>query len=166
MQCYVQENFFFCTIEKRWHIFPYGLFVFRLWHVNCYYIFMMTKIAIPHWQGRVSPVFDVAGRVVLAEFVSGEIVRHGDLLLGAEDSQARADILLSAGVEVLICGAISCRYERALTSAGIEVISQICGEIDRVLHAYAEGRLSYYQMPGCRGRCGRSRRGRGCKFRA
>ena len=140
--------------------------LFCLWHVNCYYIFIMTKIAIPHWQGRVSPVFDVAGRVALAELASGEIVRHGDLLLGAEDPQARAAVLVSAGVEVLICGAISCRYERALTSAGIAVISQICGEIDRVLHAYTESRLSYYQMPGCRGCRSRSRRGRGCKFRA
>lgn len=126
----------------------------------------MSKIAIPHWQGRVSPVFDVAGRVALAEFVSGEVVRHGDLLLASADSQARAAILVSAGVEVLLCGAISCRYELALRSAGIEVISQICGEIDRVLQAYTQGRLGYYRMPGCRGGCrGRSRHGRGCKFK-
>lgn len=127
-------------------------------------ILLMTKIAIPHWQGRVSPVFDVAGRVVVVEFVSGSMLRHGDLWLGSADPQARAVALSAAGVEILICGAISCCYELALTAAGIEVLSQICGDTDRVLHAYTEGRLSYYRMPGCHGHRGRSGHGRGCKF--
>jgi predicted Fe-Mo cluster-binding NifX family protein len=144
---------------------------FALAHYLLALYFIMTKIAIPHWQGRVSPVFDVAGRVAVSEFISGGVVRHGDILLESDDPHVSSAALSSAGVEVLICGAISCCYERALTSAGIEVISQICGEIDRVLDAYAEGRLSYYRMPGCRGRHGRQGRhgraghGRGCRFR-
>ena len=147
----------FCPFFKLFYLF--GIYIAKLYKI-------MTKIAIPHWQGRVSPVFDVAGRVALAEFVSGGVLRHGDLLLGSEDPQARSVVLASTGVKVLICGAISCCYELALTAAGIGVTSQICGEIDRVLQAYADGRLSYYRMPGCRGCRGRSGHGRGCKFRA
>ena len=126
----------------------------------------MTKIAIPHWQGRVSPVFDVAGRVLLAEVVSGEILCHGDLLLEAEDPHGRSSLLSSARVELLICGAISCSFELALAAAGIGVISQICGDIELILPAYAADRLSYYRMPGCRACHGQARRGWGaCKHR-
>lgn len=123
----------------------------------------MTRIAIPHWQGRVSPVFDVAGRVMLAELDAGLIQRCGELLLGSEDAQGRSQLLRSSGVEVLICGAISWPFELAVTSSGIAVISQICGELDIVLSAYASGRLQYCRMPGCRGRHGSGRCGGRCR---
>ena len=29
------------------------------------------KVAIPHWQGRISPVFDVAGNVLVVEGLKG-----------------------------------------------------------------------------------------------
>jgi len=127
----------------------------------------MTKIAIPHWQGRVSPVYDVAGRVLLADVVSGNIIRQGELLIGVDDPQSRSLLLASAGVEVLICGAISCPFELAVKTAGITVISQICGDLDLILRAYAAGRLGYYRMPGCCGRHGQGhcRRGRAGKSR-
>lgn len=121
----------------------------------------MTKIAIPHWQGRVSPVYDVAERVLLADIVSGNIIRQGELLIGVDDPQSRSLLLASAGIEVLICGAISCPFELAVKAAGITLISQICGDIDLILRAYAAGRLAYYRMPGCRGRRGQGHCGRG-----
>ncbi len=123
----------------------------------------MARIAIPHWQGRVSPVFDVAGRVLLADIISGEIIRCGDLQLGAEDPHNRSVLLSSTGVEVLLCGAISCSFELALTAVGIRVRSQICGPIELVLQAYMSGQLDCYQMPGCRGGLAQGRGGRGGK---
>ena len=125
----------------------------------------MTKIAIPCWQGRVSPVFDVAGLVILAKLEGGLIVRQGELALGAEVPQSRSAILAASGVEVLICGAISCCFEWALRSASIEVISQICGEIEQVLQAYANGQLNYCRMPGCRAGRGQPRHGHGRRRR-
>jgi len=122
----------------------------------------MARIAIPHWQGRVSPVFDVAGRVLLADIISGEIICGGDVLLGVEDPHNRSVLLSSAGVEVLLCGAISCSFEVALTAAEISVISQICGQVELVLQAYVSGRLDRYQMPGCRGGRGQGRGGGKC----
>ena len=67
----------------------------------------MIKLALPHWQGRVSPVFDVARQVILAEVSAGAFLRRGNLVLGAEDPHCRSVLLASAGVEVVICGAIS-----------------------------------------------------------
>lgn len=133
----------------------------------------MTKIAIPHWQGRVSPVFDVAARALLVEVNAAGLTVLGDIELGSEDAPQRAALLAAAGVEVLVCGAISRVVEASVRAAGIEVISQICGDVEEVSKAYADGRLGYrrYVMPGCYGgrwhsrgyRGGRGRgRGGGC----
>ena len=114
----------------------------------------MTKIAIPHWQGRVSPVFDVAAQVMLVDVNAGGLTVLGDVELGVEDAQQRAALLAAAGVEVLVCGAISWPVEAAVKAADIEVISQICGGVEQVIKAYAGGRLGHrqYVMPGCYGR--------------
>ncbi len=125
----------------------------------------MTKLAIPHWQGRVSPVFDVAGRVLLVEVTGGVAVHCGDLVFGSEFAQDRSRLLCSAGVEVLLCGAISWPFELAVTSAGIVLISQICGNLDAVVSAYISGRLGHFRMPGCRGHRGGGGRGGGCRRR-
>jgi predicted Fe-Mo cluster-binding NifX family protein len=119
----------------------------------------MTKIAIPHWQGRVSPVFDVAGHVLLVDVSASGLTVLGDVGLGTEDPQQRAALLAAASIEVLVCGAISRPVEAAVKATGIEVISQVCGGIDQVINAYVSGRLGqrYFVMPGCYGR--RCRRG-------
>jgi predicted Fe-Mo cluster-binding NifX family protein len=115
------------------------------------------KVAIPHWQGRVSPVFDVAGHVLLVDVQDGRERARTQFALDASGPQARAARLAEAGADVLICGAISWPLEMAVSSAGIEVIPQTCGEVERVLAAFVAGRLRQdeFLMPGC---CGRRRR--------
>ncbi|MFW6062431.1 MAG: NifB/NifX family molybdenum-iron cluster-binding protein [Planctomycetota bacterium] len=119
----------------------------------------MIKLAIPHWQGRVSPVFDVAGRVLLVEIDGGQQQARQEFAFTAEDPRGRAARLAETGADVLVCGAISRPLEMALSAAGIEVIPQICGEVQRVLAAFIDGRLSgrEFLMPGC---CGQRRGGR------
>jgi len=115
------------------------------------------KIAIPHWRGRVSPVFDVAANVLVAE-INGSVERgRQDVSFDAEEPQARAARLAQTGADVLICGAISRPLEMAVSATGVEVIPQICGDVERVLAAFIGGRLDQdaFLMPGC---CGRRRR--------
>ncbi len=124
------------------------------------------KVAIPHWQGRISPVFDVAGNVLLVEFADGAERSRSDTRLDSQDPHARAARLAELGADVLICGAISRPMEWAVSSVGIEVIPQMCGEVEGVLAAFLGGRLGQgpYLMPGCRGRRRRGRgRGRGAR---
>ncbi|MBN2451629.1 MAG: NifB/NifX family molybdenum-iron cluster-binding protein [Lentisphaeria bacterium] len=118
------------------------------------------KVAIPHWQGRVSPVFDVAGRVLLADVDAGGVRSRHEVVLTDEDPQGRAASLAATGARVLICGAISWPLEMALSAAGIEVIPQICGDVEAVLAGFLNGGLARggFLMPGC---CGRRRRFRG-----
>ncbi len=123
----------------------------------------MTRIAIPHWQGRVSPVFDVAATIWLVEVDAGRVLSREALAVSDETASGRVAALSAAGVDVVICGAVSWPLQAALSGAGIRVMPQICGDIERVLAAYAQGVLDQggFWMPGC---CGRRRRHgrRGC----
>jgi len=118
------------------------------------------KVAIPQWQGRVSPVFDVAGNVLVVEVDNGVEQTRREVVFDAEALQRRAVRLAETGANVLVCGAISWPLEMAIVATGIEVVPQTCGNIEGVLAAFIEGRLDQYAflMPGCCGR--RRRRGR------
>jgi predicted Fe-Mo cluster-binding NifX family protein len=120
------------------------------------------KVAIPQWQGRVSPVLDVAERVLVVDLTAeGELSRQ-DAALAAGGPLERARDLRQMGAEVLICGAISRPLELALDSAGVQVIPHICGQVEEVLAAFINGQLDAggFLMPGCRGRRRRFRAGR------
>ena len=121
------------------------------------------RVAIPHWQGRVSPVFDAAGHVLVVEIVNGVEHTRQDVAVSVDDPQLRAACLAQAGTELLICGAISRGLELAVLAAGIRVIPQTCGEVEQVLAAFISGQLSSdaFLMPGCCGRRRRMRSGRG-----
>jgi predicted Fe-Mo cluster-binding NifX family protein len=109
------------------------------------------KVAIPHWQGRISPVFDVAGRLLVVEVDDGAEQSRRDVGLDSEDPRLRAGALAQLGTDVLICGAISRQMQMALSAVGIEVIAQTCGEVEEVLAAFTQGRLPQdgFLMPGC-----------------
>ena len=119
------------------------------------------KVAIPTWQGRVSPVLDVARSLLLVDLEAGVEGRRRLEALEETGVLARAARLRGLSADVLICGALSRPLEQALVSAGIEVIPHVCGNVDEVLGAYLAGRLRdrAFLMPGCGG-C-RHRRGRG-----
>lgn len=117
------------------------------------------RIAIPQWQSRVSPVFDVAENLLLIEVADTHEVGRREVSLTTTDPTRRARQVAQLPADVLICGAISWPLEVALRSAGVQVISQICGQVDEVMRSFLLGDLDNdaFRMPGC---CGRRRRGR------
>ena len=117
------------------------------------------KVAIPTWQGRISPVFDVAYRLLVLELDGGNEVSRQEVKVRAANPEEWAEELLSLGVTRLICGAISRPLDEALRNAGIEVIGFVCGEVETVATALSSGSSEAWRfaMPGCRGR---RRRGR------
>ncbi len=121
---------------------------------------MSMKVAIPQWRGRISPVLDVAGSLLLVDVADGRELRREDGSLTASDPLQRARQVAQLGPEVLICGAISLPLEAALASAGVRVIPFTCGRVEEVLAAFVNGRLTdgAFLMPGC---CGWRRRFRG-----
>lgn len=109
------------------------------------------RIAIPQWQGRVSPVFDVAGNLLLIDVESGREIRREERRLLGTNPLLRVTEFLSFGAEILICGAISAPLQTRLIAAGVQVIGFACGTVDEVLAAYLNGTLARraFAMPGC-----------------
>jgi predicted Fe-Mo cluster-binding NifX family protein len=110
------------------------------------------KVAIPIRNGRVSPVFDVASRLVVVDFEGGMPAGRSEFSVTERGGEARAALLQELGVSVLICGAVSNQTARIVERCGIELRPWIVGEIDDVLEAYRSGSLGSdgFIMPGCR----------------
>ncbi len=117
------------------------------------------KIAVPDWQGRVSPVFDVAEQIVLVDLDDGGADPWPTERLGSAGLHDRARRLAELGVDVLVCGAISWPLEALLATSGIRVIPLVCGNVGEVVQAFRDGTINdgRYAMPGC---CRRRRQGR------
>ena len=117
------------------------------------------KVAVPEWEGRVSPVFDTARHILCFEV-------GGDAIHAAGEAEALSDQPLGAiptlqglGVNVLLCGAISRPLAAMIAAAGIRVLPFLAGDVQEIVNAFAEGRLdgADFQMPGY---CGQARRHR------
>ena len=123
-------------------------------------------IAVPNCQGRVSPVFDVAARLVLVRLKGQAELERKQVVLFEKQPDGIVRSLGELGIQVLICGAISQGLQLALEQAGIRVVSHICGELEPVIGAFRTGTLGHpeFAMPGCCGRrWGSGRRGARCR---
>ena len=111
----------------------------------------MMTVAISYWQGRISPVFDVSATVLIITISGGKEQSREDVTFGGEGIQARVARLVETGAGVLICGGVSWPLEVAIAAAGIEVISQTCGEVEEVVAAYIGGYLARadFRITGC-----------------
>ena len=85
------------------------------------------------------------------EVENGCEIRREKIFLKNRDPFKRAAEMSKAGIELLICGAVSHIFETALISAGIQVAGFVCGDFEAVLKAFLRGELidSRFLMPGC-----------------
>lgn len=114
------------------------------------------KILVSVFQGRISPVFDVAKELLLVEVKGARELGRREVRIEETEVSTRAGRLMRLGAHVLICGAVSESLESMLTSMGVWVIPNTCGPIEEVLGAFISrdfGPRSFL-MPGC---CGRRR---------
>jgi predicted Fe-Mo cluster-binding NifX family protein len=113
----------------------------------------MMNIAMPVWEGRISPLFDVAGQLWVVEVENGKEKSRCQVALEKKWPLRRVSRLVELAVTVLICGGISRSLEEALRAAGITVIAQIKGEAEQILNAFLTGDFpsSRFAMPGAEG---------------
>jgi predicted Fe-Mo cluster-binding NifX family protein len=123
------------------------------------------KVALATWNGRVSPVFDVAKQVVVLDIKEGRVVARREEELPGTEPQAQADRLAMLAPQTLICGAISNAMASLLAAENIRVIPFTAGDVEKVLAAWLAGNLPNpaLSMPGCCGRRRRQRTGRRCR---
>ena len=135
-------------------------------HGKCYISRMEAlRAAIPIFNGRVSPLLDVAGSFIYADIESGKVGDRHMIKLPKNSSITRLHLLKEKGVSLLVCSAVSRECACAAARIGITILPGIIGEVDEVLDALANDVLNSerFAMPGC---CGRFRAGRGgCSIR-
>lgn len=122
------------------------------------------RIAITTLNGRVSPLFDSASRLLVAELDRNRECSRFETAISEPFLYSKVMRLRELGAETLICGAISEQGASMITTAGIELIPWISGQVEEVLQAFLEGNLfdtqvimpkylDYWQP--CRGRASR-----------
>lgn len=118
------------------------------------------RIALAAHEGRISPVLDVARRLVIIDLQDDREAGRQEAALAGASVAARVASVQELGVDVLLCGALSRPLEAALVAAGVRLIPHICGDVDEIAEAFRSGNLAdgAYVMPGC---CGRRRQQRG-----
>lgn len=109
------------------------------------------KVLITVWNGRISPVFDVAKEGLLINVENGEVVSKSSVSIIYGTCMHKVDFIISEKIDVVICGAVSRRVEMELISKGVVVHSFISGYVDEVITGLIENRLYglKFAMPGC-----------------
>ncbi|PIE58638.1 MAG: dinitrogenase iron-molybdenum cofactor biosynthesis domain-containing protein [Desulfobulbus propionicus] len=123
-------------------------------------------VAVTVWEDRVSPVFDTARTLLIAEITDAKISNTYYQPFTPEPVFQCIRVLQDQKVAALICGAVSRELADGLEAAGLEVIPFITGNIDVVLNNLVAGCQEWtpLKMPGCsRAVCcrGRMRHGGG-----
>jgi predicted Fe-Mo cluster-binding NifX family protein len=90
-------------------------------------------LAIPVYQGRVSPLFDVATRVRIIELGRTGRADRGSLLLEGMNAVQRVTLLKRLGVQCLLCAGISGSCASLVRGAGIEVVDGVVGDVEDVM---------------------------------
>jgi predicted Fe-Mo cluster-binding NifX family protein len=109
------------------------------------------KLAIPEFNGRVSPTFDFCRHLLLVEISPGEPSLMTTFDLSGLENSRRARFLKKLEIDTLLCGGISRKLTEDIEGVGIRIIPWLSGEIQEVLQAYLNGKLPDPQLtlPGC-----------------
>jgi predicted Fe-Mo cluster-binding NifX family protein len=119
----------------------------------------MERIAIPVWEGRISPVLDTAERLWICDIGTGTEQAAQIVEVRPADMRQRTQFIRSLGIHTLLCGAVSRQLHHLLLGAGVVVRPWLTGAVEDIATAYAEGRLTgdSFLLPGCRQRRQRGR---------
>ena len=126
------------------------------------------RLALPVWNGSVSPVFDSAEMLLIVGIDDREATTRRELSMAGMDGRRRVE-LVAESADVVVCGAISRDMLACLVSRGITVHPWIMGTVETIIAQFIDGGSpgTDFLMPGCRrnryGQCGQGRRcgGRG-----
>jgi len=127
---------------------------------------MIKKNAIPVFDNRISPLFDVAKEFLIFDVSQGDVINSYTIDTSRFSEQEIISRLRQEGVGIIICSAVSRCIADVIISVGISLIPNIIGDINEVIDAYLNDNLKNekFVMPGCMG-MGMGRHGRkNCKY--
>jgi predicted Fe-Mo cluster-binding NifX family protein len=107
-----------------------------------YTLIMPNKILIPLYENDVAPRFDLATEVLI---VSGiEKTGSGDkrtMVLPRASADQLCHLIITEGIQTVICSGIEDDYYQYLTWKRIKVIDSVVGSSQSALKRYVEGTL-------------------------
>ena len=108
------------------------------------------RIAIPVWQNRVSPLFDTAAHLLVAESAGKKISKQEITSVESLTLFQRIDLLKKLNIDIFVCGGITGPILENIRDKNIKVIPFICGYVDKVLDALLKGKdiKVQFSMPG------------------
>ena len=108
------------------------------------------RVAISFWENGIAPVMDASSRFLILEIARRQVMSEHETRLDGSDSCGI--FLQRLGVSVLICGAVSVEYEKAIRRSAITVIPFVTGTTKAVIAAFCAGSLESgrFDMPGFR----------------
>jgi predicted Fe-Mo cluster-binding NifX family protein len=99
------------------------------------------RLAIPEFNGRLSPTFDFCRNILLVEMIPGEPSRITDLDLTGLEGFQRACFLKEMEIDTLLCGGISRELAVSVREHGVLIVPWLSGEIQEILDAFLRDEL-------------------------
>ncbi|MCG8620019.1 MAG: NifB/NifX family molybdenum-iron cluster-binding protein [Desulfobacterales bacterium] len=108
------------------------------------------RIAVTAWGNRVSPVFDSARTLLIADIENQAVTRTTYKSFHPDDMSGLAELLKRLDAPTLICGAISTQPAEVLTAHRIKLISFVSGNALEILSTFARRNTvdEAHMMPG------------------
>jgi len=110
-----------------------------------------VKIAVTVWGNRISPVFDSARTLLIADIKNGCICKKNYQKFDPHHLNIMLTDFLQHQISTLICGAISTRPADVIVENRIKLISFVMGNALEFLESFA-GKNTIdrsFIMPGC-----------------
>jgi predicted Fe-Mo cluster-binding NifX family protein len=110
----------------------------------------MTRIAIPTFHHRVSPVLDTCTRLLIIDYEGQAEVERREVAFDRYSTSERFEIVKRLDPDAIICCGISEVFDRMLQTAGIKLICGIVGDVQQVAEAFIFNRLETpcFRVPG------------------
>ena len=111
---------------------------------------MGMRLALSIWKHRLSPVLDVAGRLLVVSLREGREQYRFEADIVDPSISRVCRLLKDLQVDALICGAVSEDYLAAIRGSGIAVTPDMAGEVEAILNAFLDGALMQQKffLPG------------------
>ncbi len=104
---------------------------------------MSKKILIPLLGNDVAPRFDLATEVLMTQVNAPDSIEDEKIMVLQEASAEKlCHLILTEGINVVICGGIEEEYYKYLVWKKVEVIDSIVGLWSSALERFASGELS------------------------
>jgi len=92
-----------------------------------------VKVALTIWENRISPLFDSASQLLIADIEGRGIINKHIESFDCESAFSRAERLDGLGVDVLICGGISDFYADLIEARKIYIVPFATGDVEEAL---------------------------------